>query len=46
MNHRNIATTAKYAHVMDEDLLAGMEAVSQKRRGKSWQNSRRDKKHQ
>jgi integrase len=46
MNHRNIATTAKYAHVMDEDLLAGMEAASQKRRGKSQQSPQRDKKHQ
>jgi integrase len=46
MNHQNVSTTAKYAHVLDEDLLAGMEAASQKRRGDSQQNSRRLKKRQ
>jgi hypothetical protein len=39
----DIATTAKYAHVMDEHLLAGMEAAAQKRRGKSQQNPSRRK---
>jgi hypothetical protein len=38
-----IATAAKYAHVTDEDLLAGMEA-SQKRRGNSQQNPQPQKK--
>jgi len=46
MNHRKIATTAKYAHVMDEDLLAGMETASQERRGKSQQNPQPQKKSQ
>jgi site-specific recombinase XerD len=46
MNHRNIATTAKYAHVMDDDLLAGMEAASQKRRGNSQPKSQQEKKRQ
>src|SRR5260370_786454 len=32
MNHRSMTTTGKYAHVLDEDLLAGMEAASRNRR--------------
>jgi Phage integrase family len=38
-NHKNIATTAKYAHVVDDDLRAGMEAMAQNRDEKSQQNS-------
>lgn len=46
MNHKNVSTTAKYAHVLDEDLLAGMEAASQKRRGESQQESQHQKKRE
>jgi site-specific recombinase XerD len=36
LNHRNIATTAKYAHVVDDDLRRGMEAmIDQKSQPKS-----------
>jgi len=31
LNHRNIKTTTKYAHVLDEDLRAGLERVSDER---------------
>jgi hypothetical protein len=45
LNHRDITTTAKYAHVTDDDLLSGMEAVSRKRRSKSQQKSHPPKKN-
>lgn len=31
LNHRNIKTTTKYAHVLDEDLRAGLESVADDR---------------
>lgn len=32
LNHRNIKTTLKYAHVVDDDLAAGLEQVQKSRR--------------
>lgn len=32
LNHRNIKTTVRYAHVLDEDLRAGMERVAKSRK--------------
>lgn len=46
MNHKSITTTAKYAHALDEDLRAGMEAMSQKRRGESHHKSQPEKKRE
>ncbi len=37
LNHRNITTTGKYAHVLDDDLRLGMESMSQDRSAKSQQ---------
>jgi integrase len=34
LNHSDVKTTSKYAHVLDEDLLAGMEAASGQRKSK------------
>jgi integrase len=31
LNHRNIKTTLKYAHVLDQDVAAGIEAMQEKR---------------
>jgi integrase len=31
MNHAKIATTARYAHVLDDDIAAGMESVAKSR---------------
>ncbi len=43
MNHKNISTTAKYAHVIDDDLRRGMEAMEQNRTAKSQQQSQQVK---
>jgi site-specific recombinase XerD len=32
LNHSKIETTTKYAHVLDEEVLAGMEAASAQRK--------------
>lgn len=32
LNHRNIKTTIKYAHVLDDDLAAGLDAMQKSRR--------------
>lgn len=44
LNHARIETTAKYAHVLDEDLRAGMESADEARSGKSRNASRTEKK--
>jgi hypothetical protein len=43
LNHANITTTVKYAHVLDDELRAGMEAMAQKAGEKSQPNSQRRK---
>jgi integrase len=40
LDHRNIATTTKYAHVLDEEVGAAMEAVAQKSRKNHRKNHR------
>jgi site-specific recombinase XerD len=32
MNHRNIATTLRYAHVLDQEVRDGMERAAKSRR--------------
>lgn len=39
LNHRNIKTTLKYAHVLDEEIASAVEAM-QKKREKSRKQSR------
>ncbi|MDQ2083675.1 tyrosine-type recombinase/integrase [Xanthobacteraceae bacterium Astr-EGSB] len=40
LNHARIETTAKYAHVLDDEVRAGLEAASRTRRKKSREKSR------
>jgi site-specific recombinase XerD len=32
LNHRNIKTTAKYAHVLDDEVAAGVDAMQMSQR--------------
>lgn len=35
LNHAKVETTTRYAHVLDDEILAGMEAASARRKGKA-----------
>jgi Phage integrase family len=43
LNHANITTTVKYAHVLDDELRAGMEAMARQSDENSQPNSQRRK---